>query len=138
MDQGLSVLHHLYMFQADAEYSAGKMYLLSSECVTFLLKAGRHRVRVKQDPVFALHEGDEGGSGEGRPGLRWGLGKHIGIIPMKEPSVISTKGLEWDVQDWKTEIGGSLSTSNWVRKEWVEIETSKDVLFTIDLKIEES
>lgn len=121
LDQGLSVLHHLYMFQSTPKYADGKMFLLSSEAISFLLKAGKHRIKVKE--VF-----EEVGVG---------LGKHIGIIPMKEASVISTKGLEWDVQDWKTEFGGLMSTSNLVREEWVDVETTKDVLFTIDLNLGE-
>jgi thiamine pyrophosphokinase len=43
--------------------------------------------------------------------------------------------LEWDVKDWATEFGGQMSTSNHVVEEWVTIETTKDVLFTIDLEL---
>jgi thiamine pyrophosphokinase len=115
VDQGLSVLHHLYLFQSHPGYASGRMYLLSSEAITFVLQPGKHRIKVKQ---------------------RWreiGLGKHIGIIPMREPSVITTTGLEWDVEKWETAFGGQMSTSNHVRDEWVTVETSKSVLFTIDL-----
>ncbi|TVY83094.1 Thiamine pyrophosphokinase [Lachnellula suecica] len=114
VDQGLSMLHHLYLFQKD--YASGKMFLLSSENVTFLLKSGKHKIKAQEN----FHS--------------IGLGKNVGIIPMKEPSSITTKGLEWDVTDWQTEFGGQLSTSNHVMEEWVTIETTKDVLFTIDLK----
>lgn len=64
------------------------------------------------------------------------FGKHVGIIPLAGPSRISTRGLEWDVTDWETEMGGRLSTSNHVLPETqvVEVETDKDVLFTIALK----
>ncbi len=117
VDQGLSVLHHLYMFQKEPGYPSGKMFLLSSEAITFVLKSGKHKIKAKQ--LF-----DWGG-----------LDKHIGIIPLKEPSLISTEGLEWDIKDWKTEFGGNISTSNHVVEEWITIETTKDVLFTIDLKI---
>lgn len=127
IDQGLSVLHHLYMFQNHENYSQGKIYLISSESITFLLKSGRHRIEVKDDKKF---------ESECRK-VKWGLGKHVGIVPMKEASIITTKGLEWDVEDWKTEFGGLMSTSNWVKEEWVEVQTSKDVLFTIDLVIDE-
>lgn len=115
VDQGMSTLHHLYIFQNELGYASGRMYLLSSEAITFVLKAGTHRIKAKDgfDSV--------------------GLGKHVGIIPLKEPAVISTKGLEWDVQEWKTEFGGQMSTSNHVREDWVTVETSRDVLFTIDL-----
>lgn len=113
VDQGLSVLHHLYLFQTERNSSSGKMYLLSSEAITFVLTTGEHIINVKAA----------------------GLGKHIGIVPMKELSVISTKGLVWDVDDWETEFGGQMSTSNLVKEEWVWVKTSKDVLFTIDLDV---
>lgn len=117
VDQGLSVLHHLYTFQKEPGYPSGRVFLLSNEAITFVLQAGKHRIQVR----------------EGSSNLE--LGKHVGIIPLKEPSVITTNGLEWDVTDWPTEFGGQISTSNHVREDWVTIETSKDVLFTIDLDI---
>lgn len=117
VDQGLSTLHHLYIFQNEPGYPSGRMFLLSNGSITFVLLAGKHRIQVR----------------EGSTSL--GLGKHVGIIPLKEPSVITTDGLEWDVKDWPTEFGGQISTSNHVREDWVTIETTKDVLFTIDLDL---
>ncbi|CAG8949221.1 hypothetical protein HYFRA_00004845 [Hymenoscyphus fraxineus] len=115
VDQGISVLHHLYTFQKT--YDSGKMFLLSSEGITFVLKSGKHKIRAQQEhPVMKL-------------------GKNVGIIPLKEPSVITTKGLEWDVTDWETEFGGQISTSNHVVEDWVTVDTTKDVLFTIDIEI---
>ncbi|KAH6724869.1 thiamine pyrophosphokinase [Leptodontidium sp. MPI-SDFR-AT-0119] len=115
VDQGMATLSHLYTFQQDPGYATGRMYLLSSESITFVLKTGKHKIKAK----------------DGFDGIK--LGKHVGIIPLKEPSVITTKGLEWDVQKWETEVGGQMSTSNHVKEELVTIETTKDVLFTIDL-----
>lgn len=117
IDQGLSQLHHLYLFQSDPAYADGRIYLLSGSSLTFLLKTGTHRIQVKE-------EGEEEV-----------FGKHVGIIPLKEPSHITTKGLEWDVTDWETQMGGKLSTSNHVLPETkiVEVQTTKDVLFTIAL-----
>jgi len=94
------------------------MYLFSGDSLTFLLKAGKHRIAVRE------------------PGQEDTFGKHVGILPVREPSVISTKGLEWDVTDWETEFGGQVSTSNHVLPETqvVEVSTTKDVLFTIALK----
>ncbi|KAF7882231.1 hypothetical protein EAF00_011747 [Botryotinia globosa] len=114
VDQALSQLHHLYMFQQEPNYSKGKMYLVSSEAITFVLKAGKHKIKIKEE------------------GKLLKLGKHIGILPVKEPSIITTQGLEWDVTDWKTEFGGDISTSNHAREDWATIETTKDVVFTID------
>ncbi|KAH8809157.1 thiamine pyrophosphokinase [Xylogone sp. PMI_703] len=115
IDQGFSTMHHLYMFQKDPEYRTGRMFLLSSEGITFVLKSGKHEIRVWGKNEIC------------------GLGKHIGIIPLREPSVITTKGLKWDVTDWPTAFGDRVSTSNHVDAEYVTIETTKDVLFTIDL-----
>ena len=117
VDQGMTTLHHLYMFQPGPDYADGKMLLLSSESITFLLKAGKHRIKAQDEGV----------------GIR--LGRHVGIVPMKEASIITTKGLEWDVENWKTEFGGQMSTSNHIKEEWIEVETSTDVLFTIDLDV---
>ncbi|KAE9371330.1 thiamineeeeeeeeeeeeeeeeeeeeeeeeeeeeeeeeeeeeeeeeeeeeeeeeeeeeee pyrophosphokinase [Stipitochalara longipes BDJ] len=121
VDQGMSVLHQLYTYQKEPGYPEGKMYLLSTEAITFVLKAGRHKIKA-----MAKY---------GEDGLGAGLGKHVGIIPLKEPSIITTEGLEWDIKDWKTEFGGQMSTSNHVKKDWITVETTKDVLFTIDLEL---
>lgn len=125
VDQGLSQLHHLHLFQTDPRYAQGRMFLVSGESLTFLLKTGRHRIHVR--------EKDAAGNKNAMADV---FDKYVGIVPVKEPSVISTKGLEWDVEDWKTEFGGMISTSNHVLPETVvvEVETTKDVLFTIALK----
>jgi thiamine pyrophosphokinase len=115
VDQGMSTLHQLYIFQDEVDYDAGRIFLLSSESVTFVLKSGKHKINARYSSSGIA------------------LGNHVGIIPLKEPSVITTTGLEWDVTDWKTEFGGQLSTSNHVKDDWVTIKTTKDVLFTIDL-----
>jgi thiamine pyrophosphokinase len=117
VDQGMSTLHHLYCYQDERNLLPGKMFLLSSEAISFVLKPGRHRIQVR-----------DGSS-------KFGLGKHIGIIPLKECSILTTEGLEWDVTDWPTEFGGQMSTSNLVKEDWVTIVTSKAVLFTIDLNV---
>ncbi|KAI8626546.1 thiamine pyrophosphokinase [Xylariaceae sp. FL1651] len=129
VDQGLSQLHHLYMFQTSPTYAEGRMYLLSGESLSFVLKGGRgHQIRVRE-PNLTVKESFKRDSSEP-------FAKYVGIIPVGEPAVISTKGLEWDVQDWPTVFGGQMSTSNHVLPETqvVEIQADKDVLFTIALK----
>ncbi|KAH8681737.1 putative thiamine pyrophosphokinase [Xylariales sp. PMI_506] len=132
VDQGLSQLHHLYMFQTSPTYSDGRVYLVSGSSLTFLLKTGRHVIHVRE-PAEVSSAGGSGGGGGGREEL---FDKYAGIVPIKEPSVITLKGFEWDVEDWTTEIGGLVSTSNHVlpESEVVEVVTSKDVIFTIALK----
>lgn len=124
VDQGLSQLHHLYLFQTSPDYAEGRLFLVSGESVTFLLKGGRrHRIHVRE----------RDGKGEMRDDV---FDKYAGIVPVKEPSVITLRGFEWDVTDWETEFGGQMSTSNHVlpETETVEVETTRDVLFTIALK----
>ncbi|KAF5986537.1 thiamine pyrophosphokinase [Fusarium bulbicola] len=118
VDQGLSQLHHLYLFQNDPDYATGRLFLLSGSSLTFLLKAGSHQIQVRE-------EGEEDA-----------FGKHVGIIPLKEAANITTKGFEWDVENWHTEIGGKLSTSNHILPESqvVSVTTDKGVLFTVALK----
>ncbi|KAH6612792.1 thiamine pyrophosphokinase [Chaetomium sp. MPI-SDFR-AT-0129] len=122
VDQGLSQLHHLYLFQpSKREYADGRVYLFSGESLTFLLHPGEHRIRVRS-PL-------QGGEKDV-------FGKHVGIVPIGTTSRITTRGLEWDVTDWETRFGGRISTSNHVlpETEVVEVQTTKEVLFTIALK----
>lgn len=113
VDQGIATLNHVYLFQGD--YANGRVYLLSTEALTFVLKTGSHRIRVR---------------GPENPSI---LGKNIGIIPMKQPSYITTTGLTWDITNWKTEFGGQITSSNYVKDDYVTVETNGDVLFTIDI-----
>jgi thiamine pyrophosphokinase len=59
--------------------------------------------------------------------------RNIGILPIYSPAVITTKGLEWDVTNWETQMGGMVSTSNHVMGDTVEVETDVVVLFTIEV-----
>lgn len=118
VDQGIRQLHDMYFFQPGHDYSMGRIYLLTASSLTFLLKAGTHRIQVKEDGEDAV------------------FGKQVGIIPLQEPSVISTSGLHWDVSGWETSMGGRLSTNNAVGPEtkYIEVETTKGVLFTLALR----
>ncbi len=194
MDQGVSQLHHLFLFQAgDPAYELGRVFLFSGESLTWLLKPGLHRIRVRRGrraaptdpendkngssplgsaraslntalppaPPANSHPdgtgpprapnlagsaegplpGRDRGAHQGYPGEENGgngdvFGKHVGILPVGGPSVITTRGLEWDVREWRTEFGGRVSTSNHVlpETEVVEVETTREVLFTIALR----
>ncbi|RYP89296.1 hypothetical protein DL769_000130 [Monosporascus sp. CRB-8-3] len=169
VDQAMSQLHHLYMFQqrrrpSDATgngsaeagtserpedsdgYASGRMYLTNGESLTFVLLAGRHAIRIRDKldhpPVPAAPNSELEMKGASpttasdaqKPTV---FGKHVGIIPLAGPSLLTTRGLEWDVRDWETEFGGRMSTSNHTTpgSDVVEVETSRDVLFTIDIPV---
>jgi thiamine pyrophosphokinase len=114
VDQGLSQLHHLYMASRDASLHIGQIILLTPKSVTFLLQKGLNKIYTPP---------------------RKGLAENVGILPIGRPAVISTRGLEWDVHDWRTEFGGQISTSNHIKSDIVEIQTTERVVFTIELEV---
>jgi thiamine pyrophosphokinase len=44
----------------------------------------------------------------------------VGLLPM-EKSIISTKGLKWDVNNWETSFGKNISTSNEFENDEIDI-----------------
>jgi thiamine pyrophosphokinase len=114
VDHGLSQLHHLYMASMDASLHIGRIILLTPKSITFLLQKGFNRVYTP-------------------PGK--GLAENVGILPIGRPAIISTRGLEWDVHDWRTEFGGQISTSNHIKSDVVEVQTTEQVVFTIELEV---
>lgn len=112
-DQAFSQLHHLYTCSQDVPSMVGDLYLLTAESVMFLLEKGKNRIHA---PVGPMH-----------------FTENVGIIPIGRPSVITTHGFEWDVTDWSTEFGAQISTSNHIRAEMLEVETSERVLFTLEI-----
>ena len=112
-DQAFSQLHHLYAYSQDAPSKIGDLYLITAQSVMFLLEKGKNRIHA---PVGPKH-----------------FTENVGIIPIGRPSIITTHGFEWDVTDWSTEFGTQVSTSNHIRAEMVEVETSERVLFTLEI-----
>jgi thiamine pyrophosphokinase len=154
VDQAFSQVHHLYMMtqtqrsirekehsSSDANPAAGgNLYLISEESITFIIQTGKNTIHtpatrragiaassdVSESPRKRKHEQEQ-------KEPEYFFEENIGIIPLSAPAKITTHGFEWDVEDWHTEIGGQLSTSNHIRAEKVEVETSVPVLFTIEL-----
>lgn len=125
VDQAFSQIHHLYSM-AQAESSAGgSLYLISEESITFILRRGKNAIHVPGTRYQSQGQAET----EGREYLQ----ENVGIIPVTGLARITTSGLEWDVEDWPTSIGGQLSTSNHIRAEKVSVESEESVLFTIEL-----
>lgn len=125
VDQAFSQIHHLYLMARDysSTQEAGNLYLVSEESLTFILQPGRNVIHTPGTRMHSTRSNDADNI----------LEENVGIIPLSGPARITTKGLEWDVQDWPTEIGGQLSTSNHIRDEVVEVDGSVAVLFTLEL-----
>ncbi|CAG8116373.1 unnamed protein product [Penicillium olsonii] len=158
VDQAFSQVHHLYMMtQSQREIrksqtsspsidnrpaAGGRLYLVSEESITFILHEGKNTIytpATNRADVAKQSASESNGSPSAKkrkldgPEPEYMFEENIGIIPITAPAVITTHGFEWDVQDWHTEIGGQLSTSNHIRADKVEVETSTSVLFTLEL-----
>ena len=112
-DQAFSQIHHLYSASEDFGLNLGDIHLFADNSIMFLLQKG---MNIIQTPV--------------KPGF---LTEDVGIIPIGRPSMITTKGLEWDVVDWSTEFGTQISTSNHIKAKTVRVKTTERVLFTVEL-----
>ncbi|KAE8551399.1 thiamine pyrophosphokinase [Talaromyces marneffei ATCC 18224] len=135
VDQGFSQAHHLYAAYEEkrkeaSTSQAGDLYLLSEESLSFILPPGKNVIHT---PFTHQQRPDYQTQNEGKEIFS----ENVGIIPLSGPTLISLKGFEWDVTDWRTEIGGQLSTSNHIRADklevHVDVDTNRAVLFTVEL-----
>ncbi|RMZ79913.1 hypothetical protein DV738_g3069, partial [Chaetothyriales sp. CBS 135597] len=114
VDQALSQIHHLYMAGREAQLLRGRIYLLSEQSLSFVLNPGLNVIHIE-------------------PGY---FEENVGIIPVCGPASITLKGFEWDVQDWPTEFGGQISTSNHIRSDTLEVSfQGPPPLFTLELAV---
>ncbi|EXJ77097.1 hypothetical protein A1O3_10255 [Capronia epimyces CBS 606.96] len=112
VDQGFSQIHHLYMAETDPNLLQGRIYLLSEQSLSFVLANGDNLIHVE-------------------PGY---FEENVGIIPVLGRSLLTTHGLEWDVEQWPTQFGGQLSTSNHIRSDEIQIAfQGPRPLFTMEL-----
>ena len=111
VDQGVGLLHELYREQRHRRPNV-RFWLFSEASISVVLQPGRSILQT------VLSKGI--------------IRRNIGILPVYGPAVINTKGLEWDVSDWETEMGGMLSTSNHIVADVIEIDTNHEVLFTVE------
>jgi thiamine pyrophosphokinase len=112
VDQGLGLLHE-FLRESTRSNSPVRLWLLSEQSLSFLLHPGTSTI-TSLDSANGIFT------------------KNVGILPIYGAATISTNGMEWDVKDWKTEMGGIVSTSNHVLGDKVEVETDHVVLFTIE------
>jgi thiamine pyrophosphokinase len=160
VDQGMSALHHVYLAERELDERGevrrgveererwqGNTYLLSRQSLTFALGMGRNvlhlgpeegysveeRVRMNVEQVSAPAAVDRGRATAST--TCDSFGENIGILPLRGPCKITTKGLEWDVTGWPTEFGGQVSTSNHIRSGTVEVEVveGQNPLCTVEL-----
>jgi thiamine pyrophosphokinase len=114
VDQGIGLLHELYREQMYRHPNV-RFWLFSEASISVILMPGTTTIMTP---------------------LEQGLIKrNIGILPLYGAAHITTQGLEWDVQDWSSEMGGQVSTSNHIMEKQITITTDKEVLFTVERKV---
>lgn len=111
VDQGIGLLHELYREQKTG-HPGLRFWFFSESSITVLLQPGTTIIHTPLKERL--------------------ITQNVGILPLYGKAVISTKGLEWDVVDWPTEMGESLSTSNHIVADEISITTDFNVLFTIE------
>lgn len=129
--------------------AGGNLYLVSEESITFIIQKGKNTIHTpatkradiatasasdaSESPRKRKREQEQEQEQQQETEQEYFFEENIGIIPLSAPAKITTHGFEWDVEDWHTEIGGQISTSNHIRADKVEVETSVPVLFTVEL-----
>ncbi|PGH05782.1 thiamine pyrophosphokinase [Blastomyces parvus] len=148
VDQAFSLINHLYLSSTPTPspsptstppHEQRHLYLISEESISFLLHRGHNRIHVPGGSLMgvspSLSPSPPSQSTTATTTQTTPFAENVGIIPIAGPAAITTKGLEWDIHDWKTNFGGQVSSSNHVRSEVVEVlvEGEVPVLFTIEL-----
>jgi thiamine pyrophosphokinase len=110
VDQGLGLLNEMH--REETRHAHLRLWLFSESSLSFVLRSRETLLRgLQESGVFT---------------------ENVGFLPIYGPAVISTEGLEWDVKQWNTQMGGQLSTSNHVKANDVRVETDAPILFTIE------
>lgn len=110
VDQGLGLLHE--MIREETKHDGLRLWLFSECSLSFILRSGKNVLRgLQANGVFT---------------------ENTGLLPVWGPATITTVGLEWDVKNWYTHMGGQVSTSNHVKADVVHVETDVPILFTIE------
>ncbi|PWY96310.1 thiamine pyrophosphokinase [Aspergillus sclerotioniger CBS 115572] len=148
VDQAFSQIHHLYSNSThthttsnSTERKTGHLYLISEESITFILHPGKNIIRTprarRAAPPLSTDtntaSNDNGEEEKDGKEERYLLEENVGMIPLHGMERITTKGFQWDVEDWETVMGGQLSTSNHIRAEEVEVQAGGPVLMTLEL-----
>jgi thiamine pyrophosphokinase len=110
VDQGLGLLHE--MIREESKDSSLRLWLFSETNLSVILSKDHNVLRgLISSKLFT---------------------ENVGIVPIYGHATITTAGLEWDVNEWETQMGHQVSTSNHVKADEVHVFTDAPVLFTIE------
>lgn len=117
-DQALALLHRLYKLDPDESTSnLGDLYLILPDSMIFVLEKGRHVILTPVGPgCFDPHG--------------------VGIVPLDgHPVFVTSRGLKYEMTNWKAEFGVRISTSNSIVGNSIELEITGRVIFTLCFNI---
>lgn len=112
LDQGIGLLSEIYREQHSKEHPGLHFWLFSESSISFTLMPGKTVIQTQLSAGM--------------------ITPNIGILPIYGEAHITTQGLEWDVEDWATSMGGQVSTSNHIVSDEVTVSTDVEVLFTVE------
>lgn len=94
-------------------------YIVSDESFTFLLNKGKNLIYFRNDSYS---------------------GKYCGYFPIGCRTVVTTKGLKWDLESKTCAFGGLVSSSNEFNtdNDYVTVETENELLWTMSIKIDKN
>ncbi|PYI01297.1 thiamine pyrophosphokinase [Aspergillus sclerotiicarbonarius CBS 121057] len=141
--------------QDETQNKTGNLYLISEESITFILHPGKNTIRTPRarripppppssppsspslstnpTPNDTNNQQEKEWDKDEEEEETYLLEENVGIIPLHGMERITTKGFQWDVEEWETVMGGQLSTSNHIRAEEVEVVSGGPVLMTLEL-----
>ncbi|KAI5288012.1 hypothetical protein KEM54_005543 [Ascosphaera aggregata] len=151
LDQAIAQLHHLYRASSNKDptdhyYQNGDIYLFSESSISFFLPPGRNYIYTKPKqlisqlpPSFPHYTPLDDINAITAPTLvSWPtdhpyLMEASALLPLGKPTVITSRGFQWDVTNWKSSFEDQISTSNHLRSDVISVDSSWWVLFSAEL-----
>lgn len=107
------------LFAVRARYPGFEMYIVTESDLLFLVPKGTSHVTYGSPGSFFR--------GHGSP--------KCGIMPFKGKTVLNTDGLRYDVEEWPSEMGANVSTSNEVcGVNGFVVNSTEDVVMSIEIQ----
>lgn len=118
-DQSFQLINQLYVLTQ--EYPQLAMYFFTSSDVIFLLRSGCNHVKYSSPRIFNTKEDIP----------------KCGLLPFGRSPILDTCGLQYDVANWPSEVGGAVSSSNGiVGIDGFTVCTSDDIVMNIEVDLE--
>jgi thiamine pyrophosphokinase len=123
-DQQMASIQALY--KNKDVYGFEHVIIVDVKNVAFLLEVGSHIIELLHDTTREDTRGTPGGH---RPIE----GPTCGLLPIGGPAIVSTQGLQWDLNESELVFGGLVSTSNKALGARVAVQTSHPIVWTVQI-----